>query len=148
MLKIIILLTVMANSITIPDYTCTQVLKAIACVESSDKAIGTHPDGVSIGRHGVTRIAIRELSKTIDISENIDLKVDWINEYCAWEYLRLMYERHECTNWIEAAGWYHGGSASNRAEYIERIKKSLESDTVPVARVQGTNVAEALNLKH
>ena len=124
--KLILLVIAITSLIALCDYSCDDVLKAIAIVESSNRAIGMHPDGASYGRYGVTKIAVRELSKTIDISEGIDLKVDWINKYVAWEYLRLMYNRHGCTNWVEAAGWYHGGDLSNRAVYIEKITKELE----------------------
>jgi len=109
------------------DREFNAVLKAISFVESTDRDLGVHPDGVSYGRYGVTKKAVRELSKTIDISDGIDLTNPKANEYAAWEYLRLMHTRHKCTNWIEAAGFYHGGSESNRAVYIEKITKALET---------------------
>ena len=121
----ILLIALIATTATC-DYTCEDVLEAIAQVESSNRALGIHPDGVSYGRYGVTRIALRELGKTIDISEHLDLTVDWINRYCAWEYLRLMYTRHKCASWVEAAGWYHGGDATNRAAYVQKIIAAMD----------------------
>ncbi len=126
--KLILLVITITTAIALSDYSCNDVLKAIAVVESSNRDLGVHPDGKSYGRYGVTKIAVRELQKTIDISESIDLTYPKANEHAAREYLRLMYNRHKCTNWVQAAGWYHGGGESNRAAYIERIIKALEKE--------------------
>ena len=76
---------------TMLAYTKEQVLDAIAYVESGNKAIGVHPDGVSFGRHGVTYGAVKELRR-VNILKTIwvDLREDRANRRIAAKYLELM----------------------------------------------------------
>ena len=101
-----------------------KVLAAIAQIESNNRDIGVHSDGVSYGRYGITMMAVRELQRVgiLDVSFNKAwLKIPEQNEYIAKLYLREMYRRTK--SWYKAVKRYHGASDDDENErYAQRAR--------------------------
>ena len=71
------------------------ILSGIAMVESSNRDLGVHPDGVSYGKYGVTYMAVTELKRVKLLPEQmvIDLCDPIQNELCATKYFILLVSR-------------------------------------------------------
>ena len=107
--------------------TRSEVLKAIAEIESGNKATGRHKDGVSYGRYGMTYKAIAELKRVgiIPKYEKYDLTNDWENRKAARLYLKYCKDRFKCS-WRIAGGYYHSFTKSKRKKYLKKIKEKLK----------------------
>jgi hypothetical protein len=125
------------------DVSIFEAMSYIALIESGNKDIGKHPDGMSWGRYGITVAAVRELARVGDVSnatmaaiakEPQKLADPALNEQYAYLYLRLCYDEHHCTNWVDAAGWYHGGEISRQCKYKNRIMSEHEAHHADVPR--------------
>jgi hypothetical protein len=138
-----------AGAATRASWTADDVLYGIRWVESRDgqrKDIYPHPDGSSWGVYGVTHWAVLALDEngvlTFDQAGRAILTIDDFRFVCAeWDnlanpafncaaaeaYLMLMKKLHKCKNWIEAAGWYHGGDQNEREEYMEEVEKAIRA---------------------
>ena len=126
-LTLTIIMTMTIRATEIDRAQLSRVMRAIAQVESSNRDIGVHPDGVSYGKYGVTAIAMKELQRLEILSPN--MQKEWLlipetNEIAARQYLMLMFNRHgKC--WYKAVGWYHGGDANQREEYANKVYSHL-----------------------
>ena len=126
--KLIILTILLASTICYArEFTKQEVLKAIAEIESGNKAIGRHTDGVSYGRYGMTYVAIAELKRIGIIPKFVkyDLRNDWENRKAASLYLKYCKERFKCS-WIIAGSYYHSFTKSKREKYLKKIKNKLK----------------------
>jgi len=102
-----------------------EILWAIAEVESGNKDIGLHPDKISYGRYGITKLAATELWRYGKITDLNSYKTVEGNKFAANEYLMLMARRHNVQNWLLAAGYYHSSTPDLREAYMLRIRKAL-----------------------
>ena len=106
----------------------SRILRAIAEVESGNKDIGKHPDGVSYGKYGVTMAAVNELKRLGILSPNV--QEDWLlipetNELVARLYLNLMYRRTKC--WWKAVKKYHGaGNDAENEQYVRKVWRAIK----------------------
>ena len=99
-----------------------RILSAIAKIESGNRNLGIHSDGVSYGKYGVTMIAVRELQRNHILAAHIsekDLLIPMTNELAAREYLKLMYKKYKC--WYKAAGAYHSQQPEKRDAYAKKV---------------------------
>jgi hypothetical protein len=88
-----------------------EVLRAIAMVETGDRDIGLHPDGVTYGRYGVTYMAVRELQRLRRLEDGeVDLRNPATNRRVASLYLQYLKERYG--SWWEAVRHYNPRSGS------------------------------------
>ena len=85
----------------------------VMLAESSGKATGKHPDGISFGYFGLTPIACDEIGETYPP----------LHEYeCARKYLSYCYEKSGDFDLFTACGRYHGGHKGRQANYISKLK--------------------------
>ena len=108
---------------------CEKILKAIAIKESGNRDLKLHKDGVSWGRYGITRMAVRELQRLDKLDCHFrekDLVDPVTNKIVAEKYLRLMFNKYKC--WYKAAGAYHSQNPRLRDEYSYEIFKIILND--------------------
>lgn len=114
----------------------------IMCVESSGRKIEFHPDGLSFGYFGLTKIACD------DIGEDFPPK----NEYLAARRFLLkcsnraidleLKEARESLVYPDrsldallslSCGFYHGGSQSSRESYVQKLLSVSDPNDFPLA---------------
>jgi|GEM_PF-6314358 len=108
---------------------CANILHAIAHVESKDRDIDAHEDGVSFGRYGVTQRAVAELIRVghlMDIGIEYDLADPTVNASVAKAYLLLMFERAG-GSWWNACEKYHGSLVKGANEaYAAKVWAAMD----------------------
>ena len=114
----------------------------IMLAESSGKAVGKHPDGISYGYFGLTPIACDEINETYPP----------IHEYeCARKYLNRCFICGDA-DLFSACGRYHGGHKGRRANYVSKLKAidptEYEGAVKTFFRLKGSeSSADALSLE-
>ena len=91
------------------------VLAHIMVVESGGQKLGMHPDGASYGLFGLTEVAC------VDVGEKFPPETPRDELRTAKKYLETVNERFKCSDYWEAAGFYHGGNEERRAEYRKKL---------------------------
>jgi hypothetical protein len=109
-----------------------EVMHGIAIVETGDRDIGLHPDGVTYGRYGVTYMAVRELQrlKWID-GTRVNLREPAVNRRIASLYLKYLRKRYG--SWWEAVRHYNPRSGSYARKVwaaMDRRRDTLAAETV------------------
>ena len=109
------------------DAMCAKMLRGIAHVESKDKDIGLHADGLSFGRYGVTQVAVDELVRVKMLDRrDVDLADPTINAMVARLYLLLQFERAG-GSWWNSVERYHGNSdKSANSAYAAKVWAAMD----------------------
>lgn len=92
------------------------VLAHIMIVESGGQKLGMHPDGASYGLFGLTEVAC------VDVGEKFPPETPRDELRVAKKYLETVNERFKCDNLWLASGFYHGGDAERRKDYVDKVR--------------------------
>ena len=99
-------------------------------VETGNRDIGLHPDGVTYGRYGVTYMAVRELRRIKWIGKaRVDLRRPHENKRIASLYLQYLEQRYG--SWWEAVRHYNPRSNSYARKVwaaMDRRRRMLAAD--------------------
>jgi hypothetical protein len=109
------------------DAMCAKMLRGIAQVESKDKDIGLHADGVSHGRYGVTQVSVDELVRVKMLDRrDLDLDDPTVNAMVARLYLLVQFERAG-GSWWNAVEKYHGNrDKTANSSYAAKVWAAMD----------------------
>lgn len=114
----------------VPDAAmCAKMLRGIAHVESKDRDLGKHEDGVSFGRYGVTQLAVDELVRVKMLDRrDVDLSDPTVNAMLARLYILLQFERAG-GSWWNAVERYHGNAdRTANSSYAAKVWAAMDGE--------------------